>query len=121
MAMCLAIACGLGACAMTPPDPRNEAQPADDGTVTIPEALTLPPTTNAQACPADVACAPKFNMDCTEFDLDCGDEFCRTPGVQCDAQPSTFIRVAHLTQCFDNAGNSCIAKVQGRRLVHCGC
>ncbi|HSR98062.1 MAG TPA: hypothetical protein VLM79_13475 [Kofleriaceae bacterium] len=114
--MCLAIACGLAACTATLPEP----QPTDDETVTIPEALALPPTT-AQACPADQSCPAKFNLDCSEFDADCGDEFCRTPGVQCDGQPSTFIRVAHLKQCFDAAGNSCISKVQGRRLVHCGC
>ena len=119
--MCLAIACGLGACATTPPDPRDQAQPTDDGTVTIPEALTLPPTTNAQECGGEVTCPPQFS-NCTPLDdVDCGDEFCRTPGAQCGGLPSTFIRVKHLFECSDGAGNVCIAKVIGRRLVGCGC
>jgi hypothetical protein len=121
MAMCLAIACGLGACTATPPEPRDEAQLADEGTTAIPEALALPPITNAQACSGDVTCPPQFS-NCTPIgDFDCDGEFCRVPGIQCNAELSTFVHVEHVFQCFDGAGNSCISLVQGRRLVHCGC
>jgi hypothetical protein len=121
LALYLAIACGLGACTATPLESRDETQPPDETTATKPEALSSTPITNAQACVGDVSCPSQFS-DCVAIgDFDCGDEFCRTPGVQCNAQPSTFIRVEHAFQCFDAAGNSCIALVQGRRLVHCGC
>jgi hypothetical protein len=119
-AMILAIAGALAACATTPPEPRDEQQP-DVAAVTIPSELSATPTTNAAPCSGDTTCPAQFNNCVPIGDFDCGDEFCRTPGAQCGGQLSTFIRVSHVFQCFDPAGNSCISITQGRRLVHCGC
>jgi hypothetical protein len=117
--MYLAIACGLAACTTTAPAPSDEEQ-QPDLTMAVPAELTLPPATNAEECPGDINCPPQFSCE-PWFDRDCGDEFCRTPGAQCNAQPSTFIRVSHFSRCFDTVGNMCVAVAQGRRLVHCGC
>jgi hypothetical protein len=120
-AMSLAIVGALAACTATPPEPRDEEQQPDLAAATIPSELSATPITNAAACSGDVTCPPQFS-DCVPIgDFDCGDEFCRTPGVQCGGQLSTFIRVSHVFQCFDASGNSCVSLVQGRRLVHCGC
>lgn len=120
-AMALVIGGAFAACATTPPEPRDEEQQPDLTPMTIPSELSATPITNAQACSGDVTCPPQFTNCGSIGDFDCGDEFCRTPGAQCNGQLSTFIRVEHVFQCFDAQGNSCISLVQGRRLVHCGC
>jgi hypothetical protein len=119
--MFLAIAGGLAACTTTLPEPRDEEQQSDITTVTVPPELTATPVTNAQACVGEVTCPPQFGNCVPIGDFDCGEEFCRVPGAQCNGQLSTFIRVQHAFQCFDNAGNTCISLTLGRRLVHCGC
>lgn len=86
-----------------------------------PVSLAAPGGQNAAECTGDTTCPAQFN-NCTFLgDFDCGEEFCRTPGAQCGGQPSTFIRVSHVSRCTDAAGNVCIDIRQGRRLVHCGC
>jgi hypothetical protein len=122
LAVCLVIACGLGACTTAPAEPRDEPkQLSDEPTAASIEALTGP-ATNAE-CLGDSTCPAQFPDDsCIPLgDFDCGEEFCRTPGVQCGGQPSTFIRVGHVFRCFDGNGNTCDKVTQGRRLVHCGC
>ena len=116
--MYLAIAGGLAACTTTIPDPRDDEQQPELTSVTVPAELSLPPTTNAQACVGDIFC-PGVCVPIGDFD--CGEEFCRVPGAQCNAELSTFIRVQHVFQCTDPDGNVCISLRQGRRLVHCGC
>jgi hypothetical protein len=120
--MYLAIAGGLAACTTASPEPNDEEQQSDITTVTVPPELSVtPPITNAAACIGEVTCPPEFN-NCTPIgDFDCGEEFCRVPGAQCNAQLSTFIRVQHVFQCLDSVGNQCISLTLGRRLVHCGC
>jgi hypothetical protein len=118
--MCIAIAGAFGACATTPPEPREDEQQPDLTTVTVPAELTVPPITNAQACQV-VTCGPEFGNCRWIGDFDCDEEFCRVPGDQCEGKPSTFIRVQHVFSCRDNAGNTCISLTVGRRLVHCGC
>jgi hypothetical protein len=118
--MYLAIAGGLAACTTTIPDPSDDQQQPELTTVAVPAELSLPPTTNAQACSGDVFCPPEYTCE-PIGDFDCGEEFCRVPGAQCNAQLSTFIRVQHVFRCSDSNGNVCISLRQGRRLVHCGC
>jgi len=62
-------------------------------------------------------------IDCYwAFDYECGAEFCRTPGVQCDGQPSTFRHVEHWYYCTNQStGDFCAQNYIGRYLVHCGC
>jgi hypothetical protein len=121
LALCFAVACVLGACTATPPQPPDEAPQADDSAATTTEALGSIPIATAQACSGDVTCPAQFNNCVPIGDFDCGEEFCRVPGIQCNAELSTFTRVEHVFQCFDAGGNSCVSLVQGRRLVHCGC
>ena len=122
----VAIICALGACTTMPPEPRDEPQQStiDETSPPSTEAALREPPENpelAAACVGDITCPPQFNNCIFQGDIDCGEEFCRTPGQQCDAQPSTFIRVEHVFTCFDPAGNACVSIAQGRRLVHCGC
>jgi hypothetical protein len=84
-------------------------------------AASTPGYLAAAACFGDVSCPARFSQCYDWYDADCGDFFCRTPGAQCDAQPSTFIRVEHVSVCYDPEGNPCVAYRQGRRLDHCGC
>jgi hypothetical protein len=123
LAASLAIVCGLGACASAPSESRDEAQQdtADDSVSISTEESLVPPDDLAAACTGDIACPPQFSNCIFQGDIDCGEEFCRTPGAQCNAELSTFIRVEHVSTCFDAAGNACVSFTQGRRLVHCGC
>ena len=120
--MYLAIAAGLAACTATPPEPSDDEQQPELTSVTVPAELSLPPTTNAQACVGERPCAPRFSECVPIGDFDCDEEFCRVPGAQCNGELSTFIRVQHVFECRNpNNGATCIALTLGRRLVHCGC
>jgi hypothetical protein len=123
LAASLAIVCGLGACASAPPEPRDEPQldTTDDSTSTSTEESFAPPSDFTPECSGDIACPAQFNNCIFQGDIDCGEEFCRTPGAQCNGEPSTFIRTQHVFKCFDPAGNQCVSITQGRHLVHCGC
>jgi len=119
----LAIVCGLGACTAAPPEPLDEAQQETIDESTPPSAepvLRSTPPMLAATC-GEVSCPPEFSNCVFQGDFDCGEEFCRTPTLQCNGELSTFIRVQHVFICSDPAGNQCVALTLGRRLVHCGC
>jgi hypothetical protein len=101
------------------PAADNSLQSVEPGLAAAPN-VSVGGISTSEDCPGTIDC-PGFD-NCTPFgDIDCGDEFCRTPGQQCGGQPSTFIRVSHVSICTDPVGNVCVAIRQGRRLVHCGC
>ena len=116
----LALVLGLAACVATPGSRLEVSQDTADPTVS--SALQVPAELSAGlagTCEADQLCPA--NYSCVERDtFDCGEEFCRTPGVQCNAQPSTFIHVEHVELCTLGT-QTCWQVVQGRRLVNCGC
>jgi hypothetical protein len=57
-----------------------------------------------------------------EYDIDCGDRFCRRPADQCDGELSTFQRVEHWYVCATRESNLlCFQNYVGRWLVSCGC
>jgi hypothetical protein len=123
LAASFALVCGLGACTATPEvNDKASAGASDEIVASGAEALLGSPTPLATACVGNIDCPPQFVCPSNpDFDADCGDPFCRTPGVQCGGQLSLFTLVEHFSICHDSAGNTCIAARQGRRLISCGC
>jgi hypothetical protein len=116
---CLAISFGAIACTVASPEPSSErTATSSDSAASTTSSLTLPDPLAAD-CPGSIECAPEFNNCQPLGDIDCGDEFCRFTN-QCSGD-GTFIRVSHVSICFNDAGASCVAIRQGRRLEFCGC